>query len=91
MSKFPKTTFQNRRSDNEDAMLMYLQIRKYGQSCEGGGRLGGRGKGKENEKQTEKEKEDENEKEKQDEDEREAAQGEEDEKQTREMLSKQNL
>ncbi len=33
LSEFPKTTWQNRRSDDEDASLIYLQRRKYGHSC----------------------------------------------------------
>ncbi len=36
LSKFPKTTLQLGRRDNEDAMLIFLEIRKYGQYCLGG-------------------------------------------------------
>ncbi len=33
LSKFPKTTWQLRRGDDEDATFIFQEIRKYGQSC----------------------------------------------------------
>ncbi len=33
VSKFPKTTLQLRRGNDEDAMLIFVEIWKYGQFC----------------------------------------------------------